>query len=263
MRKIILGMLLLLLPLVCFAQNATTQAKLKHEGQPLQLTIKSDKEVYEVGEEINLTVTLKSNSDKEMLVFWSDEKPSIIIKESGVLVVVLSNFSGENSLYIKPKESSPQRVTLTANLTAGKYQILLEYNPRTMPLDQVHKIGTDVWRGILTSNTITIKVVEKKASSSILPKSMKGYELYGWQVGDGWHFSLLPATNRLKTYGEVTRADVTLKDIAALKAELKQLSKNEYLFWSNWRIPGLNLPPEEIINEIQKYCDSLDVKLTL
>ena len=40
--------------------------------------------------------------------------------------------------------------------------------------------------------------------SGTLPHSMKGYELYSWQVGDDWHFTLITGTNRLKTLEEIT-----------------------------------------------------------
>jgi hypothetical protein len=42
--------------------------------------------------------------------------------------------------------------------------------------------------------------------------SMKGYELYSWREkssGD-WYFALLPGTNRLKTYDEITAPQTQL-----------------------------------------------------
>lgn len=57
MRRMILITLLLVVPLACFAQDAVTKASPK---QPLQFIIKSDKEVYKLGEEIEIEVELKN-----------------------------------------------------------------------------------------------------------------------------------------------------------------------------------------------------------
>ena len=35
-----------------------------------------------------------------------------------------------------------------------------------------------------------------------LPESLKGYELVSWQEGEDWHFTLITATNRGKTFEE-------------------------------------------------------------
>ena len=53
-------------------------------------------------------------------------------------------------------------------------------------------------------------------------ESMKGYELYSWQEGDQWKFSLLIGTNRDKTLEEIKSADVVLADVDALLATLEK-----------------------------------------
>ncbi len=39
----------------------------------------------------------------------------------------------------------------------------------------------------------------------IIPKSLKGYELYSWQKGNDWFFSLVVGTNRNKSVAEICR----------------------------------------------------------
>ena len=37
-----------------------------------------------------------------------------------------------------------------------------------------------------------------------LPESLKGYELYSWQAGGEWLFTLTTGTNRIKSFEEIT-----------------------------------------------------------
>ena len=64
-------------------------------------------------------------------------------------------------------------------------------------------------------------------ASSLAPvageESMKGYELYSWEKGGQWYFSVLIGTNREKTLEEIQSADVALKGIDELKAVLKSI----------------------------------------
>ncbi|UCH87896.1 MAG: hypothetical protein JSV49_06400, partial [Thermoplasmata archaeon] len=75
---------------------------------------------------------------------------------------------------------------------------------------------------------------------SSLPDSMKGYELYSWQVENDWYFTLITGTNRLKGYEEITSDEdiikdgwvkITVRDIDSIKTILGQLPKSEEVFW--------------------------------
>ena len=66
-------------------------------------------------------------------------------------------------------------------------------------------------------------------------RSMKGYELYSRQIDDVWYFSLLPGTNRLKTFTEISAPEVQVRGLDALKLVLDQLPSGEQLFWSAGR----------------------------
>jgi hypothetical protein len=96
---------------------------------------------------------------------------------------------------------------------------------------------------------------------SDLPGSMKGYELYSWPSQGDWRFALLVGTNRLKTLDEVTSSDTAVRGVEALKRELARLPKGEPVFWSSWHVPGLTLPPDEIVDLVRGYCQGLGVEL--
>ena len=104
--------------------------------------------------------------------------------------------------------------------------------------------------------------------------SMKGYELYSWKIKGHWYYSLLPGTNRLKTYEEIAAPSVVRRDAAGLKAELQKLPKGEEVFWMSDAPAGagksgagqlLNVkhPSRNRIKGIKAMCEKLGIKLTL
>jgi hypothetical protein len=80
-----------------------------------------------------------------------------------------------------------------------------------------------IWRTVTESFTFT---------TSLLPRSMKGYELYSWYVAeaDAWYYTLVTGTNRAKSYAELSTLDsvitkegwvkLTVKGESALRATL-------------------------------------------
>ena len=84
-------------------------------------------------------------------------------------------------------------------------------------------------------------------------ESMKGYELYSWQDGNTWRFSLLTGTNREKSLDEIKSADVVLSDVEALEAALQQMPAGQYITWSSKET--LSFPPQEIIEQVEKACE--------
>ncbi len=91
--------------------------------------------------------------------------------------------------------------------------------------------------------------------------SLKGYELYSWQIEGDWYFTLVVGTNRLKTCDEVTSPEVRVQGIEALKRELNLVPSGEQVFWSTRHVPKMTLPPVEIIDEIGAYCEQIGVQL--
>ncbi|UCC62501.1 MAG: hypothetical protein JSV36_17320 [Anaerolineae bacterium] len=112
-----------------------------------------------------------------------------------------------------------------------------------------------------------------------LPQSMKGYELYSWQSGKAWRFTLITGTNRLKTIAEITsREDVvqgdwvkiTVEGVPDLKAALGRLPPGAQVVWWGARdlstgsvIPRarLELPSEQLVQDIRSHCAGLGIQL--
>ena len=116
MKKILLGIALLCL--------VASTGYCQEQTQPLQLTIKSDKQVYAVGEEIKIEATFKNNSDKEMIVFWNNEKPVLSAAMSGQIGVAVVSIPSEpvnniETLYIKPKATIEKKLSIENNLVVG------------------------------------------------------------------------------------------------------------------------------------------------
>ena len=83
-------------------------------------------------------------------------------------------------------------------------------------------------------------------------ESMKGYELYSWQDGGQWKFSVLVGTNREKTLDEIKTADVVLSGVDALKSTLEKMPAGQYITWSSRET--LSFPPEDMRNQIEQAC---------
>lgn len=100
-----------------------------------------------------------------------------------------------------------------------------------------------------------------------LPTSVKGYELYSWRAGDGWHFTLITGTNRHKNLEEIVSEErvsaengwvkITVQDIQSLKLILGRLPGSEQIFWLDGKLvessngPNIiHFPPKEIIEQV-------------
>jgi streptogramin lyase len=102
------------------------------------------------------------------------------------------------------------------------------------------------------------------ATPSLTPTlSMKGYELYSWQVNGSWYFALLIGTNRIKTLEEIVASSIRLESLEALQAKLDQLHDGEQVFWLADRVSGMALPPEEMIDAVAAHCSYLGVNLEI
>ena len=117
-------------------------------------------------------------------------------------------------------------------------------------------------------------LISLTAQGQTLQASMKGYELYSWKLKGHWYYSLLPGTNRLKTYEEITAPGIVKRDAAGLKAELQKLPRGEEVFWMSDAPAGasksaarqvLNVkhPSRTRIKGIKAMCDKLGIKLKL
>ena len=105
-------------------------------------------------------------------------------------------------------------------------------------------------------------------------KSLKGYELYSWQRDGEWYYSLLPATNRSKSYQEIMSDQVARKGTKAIRADLSKLPPGETVFWKSEGAPGIEKPPTRDyprlshpkggkVKKILKHCSKHGIKIQL
>jgi hypothetical protein len=102
-----------------------------------------------------------------------------------------------------------------------------------------------------------------------LPTSMKGYELYSWQVDGEWHFTLITGTNRNKTVEEIKAEEnvesadgwvkISVTGTDALKALLARLPEFENVFWVDGLIAPAEFakPPADVVDDVQAYSEGL------
>lgn len=101
-----------------------------------------------------------------------------------------------------------------------------------------------------------------------LPQSLKGYELYSWQEGDDWHFTLVTGTNRNKTVAEIlSREPLVTGDgwvhihatgVDELKGTLSRIPAGEFVMWfSQFYGEGgesITLPPQDIVEDVASHA---------
>jgi hypothetical protein len=107
-----------------------------------------------------------------------------------------------------------------------------------------------------------------------LPRSMKGYELYSWQVEGRWNFALMTGTNAFKPVERITNGADKVEDgwvelragsVDELKLILGGLPKDESIVWigrASLADPGpLQIPPQAIVDSVSSYCKELGLSL--
>jgi hypothetical protein len=115
-------------------------------------------------------------------------------------------------------------------------------------LRSIQTILFTVMLGLLLSGCSTAATPTPTA----YPASMKGYELYSWQDGNQWKFSLLIGTNREKSLAEIKSPDTALTGLDALTSALKRVPSGQYVTWSSK--DTLAFPPDDIIQKVKEVC---------
>ena len=166
------------------------------EDQPLQLIIKSDKNVYEVGDEIEFLLEFINRSDKNSYIyldeFYNAELFSIVDTEGNYKAIeqkVKYDLMWTKEGYKLIKEADRYRWNVKASIQDSSNP-LIDFGDSLIKLERLGKFNITAnyrgWDGItvdddgqeisvsgylglkdafvstLTSNTITIEVVEKK-----------------------------------------------------------------------------------------------------
>jgi hypothetical protein len=90
---------------------------------------------------------------------------------------------------------------------------------------------------------------------------MKGYELYSWQDGGQWKFSVLVGTNREKTVEEIKSADMVLSGVNELTSVLEKIPAGQYITWSARET--LSFPPEDIRSQVEQVCQDKGLILNI
>ncbi len=160
MKRILIGLSLLLLAVPFgYCQEST---------QPLRLTIKSDKQVYEVGEEITLEVTIANLSSNELYI--------VPLIESSHLTLDRKKYDCHGPF----AWGGPGTVRPRGELTIPR--LLRDYDVSQHDLT-IGKHTISFHMGDTNSNTITIKVVGKEEilKEEALKIAEKVCEESGWK----------------------------------------------------------------------------------
>ena len=139
-------------------------------------------------------------------------------------------------------------------------------------------------RGILALFIITWMSCSEKHTMEVVPlpsinyntinfeHSMKGWELYSWPNGNDWNYSIVIGTNILKTYSTITENPIAVTGIDSLKKILQRMPQGEEIVWigEDWLSQiwsddyrDLMLPSEEIIYEVNKFCQDSGLLLII
>lgn len=136
----------------------------KEKKQPLVLIIKSDKGIYQIGENILLSASLENKSDHEMIIYWNNDAPVLETDKIGVVVAYIpaTRVKDFEILHIKPREAVQRDVFVKSDTLSGDIKLSLQYNP--MELKIAHKIssGQEVFKGTLISNMIALRVERRE-----------------------------------------------------------------------------------------------------
>jgi hypothetical protein len=147
--------------------------------------------------------------------------------------------------------------------------------PQTLPT------GTEaVENGEVEATPQAIGTLDVSSLPEKFPHSMKGYELFSWQVDGEWYFTLITGTNRMKSFDEIITpvntvsedgfVKVSARGIDQLQLMLGLLPTGEDVVWSGMDLGGqvptdtiyLTLPPDEMIEEVKNFCIPLGIHLT-
>lgn len=113
-----------------------------------------------------------------------------------------------------------------------------------------------------------------------LPAAAKGYELYSWQSGSNWNYTLITGTDRTKSMDEIMApassvssdgfVKLSVSSLADLERLLTRLPAGTELTWGGIDLGGevptgtayLTFPPQSILDEVSAFCNKQQLKLT-
>jgi hypothetical protein len=138
--------------------------------------------------------------------------------------------------------------------------------PSTGYYDGVDPRGnTEIMQALRQANKLT----GVAATADVLPKSMKGYDLYSWQQNEEWHFTLITGTNRNKTTDEIIKpsntvtaegwVQINITGVDAVKTVLGRIPQGEWVSWMSGPLDALTgitfaRLDADTVAEIQNYA---------
>lgn len=139
----------------------------QEQKEPVEMSIKSDKEVYEAGEKIILELKFKNTSEKDLIIYWSRGIPDTKRNAEGdkgfvTVYTSLSLFPEVQKIYLGYKDSVTKIIRVsTANWQPLDYQLNLEYIPPNIDLNLKTSSSQKIVDRAVKSNAITVKVAQK------------------------------------------------------------------------------------------------------
>lgn len=218
--------------------------------------LKLSASAYEAIAKLNVPVRGKS------FVVCVDKKPVYW----GAFWTPISSISFDGITIWKPLSvKEPHIVTIEQGYPSPEAYVGVD--PRNDPqiLDTLKRAGK------LTAG-LSIETVEA------LPDSMKGYELYSWNVDGQWHFTLMTGTDRNKTLDEIVSGEDYISEAGWVRIEavgtgaiemvLGKLSPGESVLWlAGLRAPtgpaevSLSLPDASMVEALKAYAASRGLDL--
>ncbi len=101
----------------------------------------------------------------------------------------------------------------------------------------------------------------EQSVTTVASGSMKGYEIYSWQDGGQWYFSLLVGTNREKTPEEIRAPETALPGVEGLRPALDALPSGQFVTWLSK--DGAVFPPEDVIDQVRQICTERGLELAI
>jgi hypothetical protein len=89
------------------------------------------------------------------------------------------------------------------------------------------------------------------------------FELYSWQQGKEWRYSLWEGTTTVRSPETVRARKNQLPNTTFLKGRIAALPTGGRVYWRENRSAGFSLPSQELTKEIREFAEGSQVKILL
>jgi hypothetical protein len=162
-----------------FSASGAKVGSMTHEGSPLEVTLKTDRDSYKLGDEISVQVLLTNTSKSPLYIYaaldWGESASlSLWLKDAASGKDVPEQFiadalpppPGSKDAFVKLLPDHIYGVVLKSKLAqlnvqkSGTYELVAEYHS---PIPSSMNFGLPIWsreKGAVPSNRVTITVGE-------------------------------------------------------------------------------------------------------